>query len=113
MTPYKDNFPKTPPPKRPLWLIWIFVGLAPIPVGLLMGPENIFTSAQNKNNSLWLLYAVIAIVCSVACGIGQAGGFVTKKPSQIVGGILAGIFIASFNCFVVFFAGCCSSFKNI
>jgi hypothetical protein len=78
-----------------------------------MGPLNIFNSYQNQDKVLCLVYASLAGVCSLVSGIGQSGGFGTRRMVNIVSGICVGIVIGLFNFFVVFFAGCCTAFSHI
>jgi hypothetical protein len=96
-------------PEKPSkgWLIWLLIGLAPIPIGLLIGPLKIFDSFQSGHRLFAVTYIVIAAVCGMLCGIGQADGFKTKKISRVLTGCLAGILIGIFDFGIVFFAGCC------
>jgi hypothetical protein len=103
----EPNLPRKPAGKG--WLIWIFIGLAPIPIGLLIGPAKIFNASENQNNPLWLSYVALTGICSLLCGIGQAGGFRSRKASDFLWGSMIGVIIGTLNFGVVFFAGCCSA----
>jgi hypothetical protein len=94
------------------WLGWIFLGLAPSPIGLLIGPVNIFESYQH-GKILFVFYVILNLACGCGCGIGQSGGFKSKKAGDIVRGVFAGIVIGAFNAIIVFFAGCCSELNRI
>jgi hypothetical protein len=42
--------PQDPKPASDLWLVWMLLGIVPIPIGLLIGPINIFNSIQARIN---------------------------------------------------------------
>lgn len=105
--------PEEPKPKGRGGMLWLLAGLAPIPIGLLIGPAKIFNSLANQDQKLAWFYAGIVFICSVACGIGQSGGFKSKTGGDIFRGVVAGVFIGVVNFVVVFFAGCCSAIKGI
>ncbi len=102
-----------PDPRKRNYFLWLLVGLIPIPVGLLMGPTRIFDSATSHEKSLFVFFGLITVIFSVLCGIGLRDAFVTRKLSDILAGILAGLGIGAVCVFVVFFAGCCSAFSHI
>jgi hypothetical protein len=102
--------PNTPPSKGKLWILWIFFALVPIPIGLLLGPGKIFESAQQEG-PLFMIYFVSSMICATTAGIGQLDGFKTRAAKDIFAGVVAGFLIGAFDFFVIFFAGCCSSFK--
>jgi hypothetical protein len=102
-----------PDPKKRNYFLWLLVGLIPIPVGLLIGPTRIFDSAAGHDKSLFLFFALMTVWFSLICGMGLSAAFVTKKLSDILAGILAGLGIGAVCVFVVFFAGCCSAFSHI
>jgi hypothetical protein len=114
MTNDQNTEPRNPdtPPIRNRPFLWLVFGLAPIPIGLLLGPANIFHSSE-KRGALFILYFVIGGLCSFICGIGQANGFQSKRAGDITRGLLAGAVLAFVNLFVVFSAGCCSAFGEI
>src|ERR1043165_3471353 len=96
-----------------LWLLWIGIGLAPIPFGLLIGPLNIFNAFQGRVAPLGRFFGIVTVVCAVICGIGQAGGFRTGNASHILVGIIfGGLFMAVFDLGVILCAGCCSGFSH-
>jgi hypothetical protein len=94
-------------------LAWLLLGIVPIPIGLLIGPVNIFNSIQGSNKSSFEGYAVITAILGLASGIGVAGGFRSRKIVNIVGGIFTGLLMAGFSVFVVFFVGCSVAFSHI
>jgi hypothetical protein len=113
------NVPR-PEDSRPvgnLWLVWMLLGIVPIPIGLIIGPINIFDSIQGSNKSLFECYAVVTAILSLICGIGQCGGLrnreMANKVVAIVAGVLVGFALTGINLFVVFFVGCASAFSHI
>ena len=119
MDNYQGNVPQSenPRPSGGVWLIWMFLGIVPIPIGLLIGPINIFNSGQGPNKSLFLHYGIMTAVLSLVSGIGLCGGFRRREMGRIivgmVGGIILGFAITGINLFAVFFVGCASAFSHI
>lgn len=116
--PMRENQGSVYPPENPrpagAWLLWFLLGLAPLPIGLLIGPIQFFNAIQNsQNKSLLVTYTAITGVFTFASGIGQTGGFKTRKVTDIAGGIMLGLGLGGLNLLVVFFAGCCSAFSRI
>lgn len=109
--------PESPKPESAIGLLWLLLGIVPIPVGLLIGPINIFNSAQGPNKSLFVRYAVATGILSLICGIGLCGGFRSRRMANIVvgvaGGIVLGAAITGLNLLAVFFMGCASAFSHI
>jgi hypothetical protein len=94
-------------------MLWLFLGILPIPIGLMIGPTKIFNSFHGGNNGICAVYAGVVVACSLVCGIGQSGGFKSRKAADIGLGIVIGIFIGMVDFFVVFFVGCCGGFGNL
>jgi hypothetical protein len=103
--------PEPPVPERrgSRLILGSLLGLAPIPIGLLIGPQEIFNQLQRTLHGVAVFYFLITAVCGLTCGLIQSGGLENKKLSSIFLGVLTGILIAVFNIFVVFFTGCCCS----
>ena len=59
---------------------WFLVGLAPIPIGLLMGPGNIFTTFGTGTKSLLAGFVVLTSILGAAAGIGLS----SPKNKQMV-----------------------------
>lgn len=110
--------PENPKPAGALWLVWMFLGIVPIPIGLLIGPIQLFNSAQTSNNSLFVRYAVLTAVLSVIGGIGLCRGLTSRKTGStsvvvVLGGIILGFAITGVILIVVFFVGCAASLSGI
>lgn len=88
------------------------MGLAPIPIGLLVGPAKIFQSFDQKGH-LHVIYLIVAVLCCSVAGVGQLGGFKTRRVADILLGVVLGSAFGVVNFIVVFFAGCCSAFQHI
>ncbi|NOS70919.1 MAG: hypothetical protein HOP33_13435 [Verrucomicrobia bacterium] len=96
-----------------IWL-WFLLGIAPIPIGLMIGSDHLFDSFQSGGRrASFMSFAIFTVLLSVTAGIGEAGGFKTKRLKAIAIGVFGGIWIAGFDLFVVVFAGCCSAFSHI
>ena len=109
--------PEKPKPASGLWQLWLLLGIVPVPIGLLIGPINVFNSVQGPNRSLLVRYTVVTAILSLICGIGLCAGFRSRKMEnqavRILAGVLVGFAIAGINLFVVFFVGCASAFSHI
>ena len=90
-------------------LLW---GSAPIPIGLSIGPREIFQSLDGRG-SLHVIYLIVAILCCSVAGVGQLGGFKTRRAADIMLGVFLGCAFGVVNFIVVFFAGGCSSFYHL
>lgn len=109
--------PENPKPARALWLVWMLLGILPVPIGLLIGPIKLFNSAQGSNHSLFVRYAVLTAVFSVIGGIGLCGGFTSREIGNrvvgVLGGIILGFAITGINLSAVFFVGCAAGLSGI
>jgi len=92
---------------------WFLIGIVPIPIGLLIGSAELFDSLQSGRRASFISFAIFTILLSVAAGIGQAGGFTTKRLKSIAVGVFGGIWVATFDMLVVVFIGCCSAIGQI
>jgi len=95
-------------PRKGGYFSWFLLGIAPIPIGLLIKPLP-FTGADSYTQPVRLVFfLVLTLGCSMVGGIGQCGGIKERSFRNIALGVFAGIWIAALNSFVVFFVGCCS-----
>lgn len=108
-----DPQPQNSAPEKNGYLGWFLLEIAPIPLGLLIGSMRVFDSIQNGSKGLFVFFVILTLLCSVVGAFGQFGGFKKRSARNIALGIFAGICIAVFDVFVVFFVGCCSAIGNI
>jgi len=95
------------------WL-WFLLGIAPIPVGLLIGSVNLFDSFQSGDRrAAFMSFAILTTLFGLASGIGSSGGFKTRRFKAIAIGVFFGIWITLFDMLVVVFIGCCSGLSQI
>ena len=92
---------------------WFLLGIAPIPIGLLIGSAELFDSLQSGRRASFISFAIFTILLSVVAGIGEAGGFKTRRFKPIVIGVFGGIWIATFDVLVVIVIGCSSAIGQI
>ena len=104
-----DN--KSPRAVGKVW--WLPVGLAPIPIGLLMGPGNIFTTFGTGTKNLLVGFVVLTSILGVAAGIGLSGPKNKRMVLRVALGLFLAVWIVSFDLSVVFFVGCCSAFSKM
>lgn len=102
-----------PAPRKGVDFRWFLLGIAPIPVGLIIKPLPFPDFDLYAQPVRLAFFVVLTLACSVVGGIGQCGGFKEKSFRNIALGVFAGIGIAAFDVFVVFFLGCCSAFSQL
>ena len=94
--------------KKEKWICdirWLYLAIAPIPVGLLLSIHNLIL-----RQNVVIAYLAFTLFCSLLGGISIFGGFKGRSWKIIVCGILVGLFFSQFDAMVVGFVGCCTSF---
>lgn len=92
---------------------WFLLGITPIPIGLLMGPENIFTTFGTGGKGLLVIFVVLTSILSVAAAIGISCSIRKKVFVKVALGLFLSIGMVAFDLSVIFFIGCCSAISNI
>src|ERR1700722_9238450 len=109
----------TPPPEKPpsrtgAKIIFLFLALVPIPIGLLLDPLSLLNySLNNKSGGQFIVFNVFALICCCAGQIGICGGFKKGEWKALIVGVMTGLILWVVEGSIIFFIGCCKGLSQI
>lgn len=92
------------------------LALAPIPLGLLLDPLQLFNIAiggETKYPAPLIVFQVFTMLCCITGGIGMCGGFQKDKLGARIGGVAIGLVLWLLDAGIVLFIGCCIGLSKI
>jgi hypothetical protein len=117
MNTEKETTPhENPPPRHKGKIIFLFLALAPIPIGFFFDPTQLFDFLQGKtsvNSGPLIAFNAFALICCMAGAIGMCGGYEKGKWGPRLLGVCLGVFLWLVEAFIISFIGCCQGLSHI
>ena len=110
-----DRYPgsKKTPNKKGNRIGWLFLGLLPIPIGLVLTQLHLVAIRSDPLAGLFTFFNILTLAIGLTSGVGLSWGPESKDSDSIMFGLFVGFSIAVFDLSVIYFAGCCCAFQNM